>query len=68
MSFATLHLRFPFHKQNMRTEPIYVTQPYLPPLEEFMPYLQHTLARVEFLENVDTTVVNNVSQRSGTSL
>ncbi len=24
----------------MRTEPIYVTQPYLPPLEEFMPYLQ----------------------------
>jgi len=24
----------------MRTEPIYVTQPYLPPLEEFIPYLQ----------------------------
>ncbi len=24
----------------MRTDPIYVTQPYLPPLEEFMPYLQ----------------------------
>jgi len=24
----------------MRNEPIYVTQPYLPPLEEFMPYLQ----------------------------
>jgi len=40
MSFATLHLRFPFHKQNMRNEPIYVTQPYLPPLEEFIPYLQ----------------------------
>lgn len=24
----------------MRTEPIYVTQPYLPPLEEFIPYLR----------------------------
>ena len=24
----------------MRNEPIYVTQPYLPPLEEFIPYLQ----------------------------
>ena len=24
----------------MRKEPIYVTQPYLPPLEEFIPYLQ----------------------------
>lgn len=24
----------------MRSKPIYVTQPYLPPLEEFMPYLQ----------------------------
>lgn len=29
-----------FHKQNMHNEPIYVTQPYLPPLEEFIPYLQ----------------------------
>jgi len=26
--------------KTMRTEPIYVTQPYLPPLEEFIPYLQ----------------------------
>ncbi len=33
-------LRFQFYEQNMRNEPIYVTQPYLPPLEEFIPYLQ----------------------------
>ncbi len=33
-------MRFQFYEQNMRNEPIYVTQPYLPPLEEFIPYLQ----------------------------
>jgi dTDP-4-amino-4,6-dideoxygalactose transaminase len=35
-----MHLHSKSHKQIMRNEPIYVTQPFLPPLEEFIPYLQ----------------------------